>query len=68
MTQTPDGSLQQVILVRHGETEWSRSHRHTGRTDLALTDEGRHQGRLLGHHLRDHACSLVLPSPARRAI
>ena len=56
-----------VWLVRHGETEWSRSGQHTGRTDIPLTDEGVRQGLTLGHHLADHRFALVLTSPLARA-
>src|ERR1700751_3059562 len=40
-----------VVVVRHGETEWSRTHRHTGRTDLPLTPEGEAQVRPLRRRL-----------------
>ncbi|WP_431782330.1 histidine phosphatase family protein [Streptomyces chumphonensis] len=40
-----------ILLVRHGQTEWSRLGRHTGRTDLPLLDEGRRTARLLGERL-----------------
>ncbi len=43
---------QRMILVRHGETEWSRTGRHTGRTDVPLTAEGRRTARVLGERLR----------------
>jgi broad specificity phosphatase PhoE len=58
---------QEVWLVRHAETEWSRSGRHTGRTDVPLTDPGRERARELGARLRDRSFSLVLTSPLARA-
>lgn len=57
----------QVWLVRHGETEWSRARRHTGRTDVPLTAEGERQARALAAPLSRHAFALVLTSPLRRA-
>ena len=58
---------QEVWLVRHAETEWSRSGRHTGRTDVPLTDAGRERARELGARLRDRSFALVLTSPLSRA-
>ncbi|MFF4698528.1 histidine phosphatase family protein [Streptomyces chattanoogensis] len=40
-----------IFLARHGQTEWSRSGKHTGRTDIPLLDEGRHGAKLLGERL-----------------
>jgi broad specificity phosphatase PhoE len=57
-----------VVLVRHGETEWSRAGRHTGRTDIELTDAGRARAKHLGTALDGRAFALVLTSPRRRAI
>jgi probable phosphoglycerate mutase len=54
-------------LVRHGETEWSLSGAHTGRTDLPLTERGREYARRLGAVLRERTFALVLTSPLRRA-
>jgi broad specificity phosphatase PhoE len=58
---------QQVWLVRHAETEWSKSGQHTGRTDVPLTDAGRERAVELGTRLRGHAFARVLTSPLERA-
>ena len=57
----------QIVLVRHGETEWSRSGQHTSRTDLPLVEEGRERAVALGPLLAEWEFSLVLTSPLRRA-
>ena len=56
-----------IYLIRHGETEWSLAGRHTGRTDLPLTETGRQQASALRHHLAGRPFSLVLCSPLQRA-
>jgi broad specificity phosphatase PhoE len=61
-------AAQRVFLVRHGETEWTRTGQHTGNTDLHLTDAGREQGRLLTERLTDIDFALVLTSPRHRAL
>jgi probable phosphoglycerate mutase len=57
-----------ITLVRHGETDWSRSGRHTGRTDVPLTDVGRRQAVQAGTKLAHHHFGLVLTSPLSRAV
>ena len=57
----------EVVLVRHGETLWSRNRQHTGRTDIPLTDEGRRQSERVGDSLRGRRFALVLTSPLQRA-
>ena len=57
-----------LVLVRHGETEWSRDGRHTGRTDLPLTDAGRRQATAVSGSLRAWRFARVLSSPLQRAL
>lgn len=57
----------ELILVRHGETEWSRARRHTGRTDLPLTPRGEEQARALRGALDGRTFARTLVSPAERA-
>jgi probable phosphoglycerate mutase len=61
-----------ILLVRHGETEWSATGRHTGRTDIPLTEEGRRMARALGERLKRAPWdglpdARVLTSPLARA-
>ena len=56
-----------IILIRHGATEWSTSRRHTGRTDIPLTDEGRAQAAALAPVLAGLRPDRVLSSPLSRA-
>jgi broad specificity phosphatase PhoE len=62
-----DNPGQEIVLIRHGATEWSVGGRHTGRTDVPLTDEGREGARLIAAWLQDRDFELVMSSPLRRA-
>jgi broad specificity phosphatase PhoE len=56
-----------LVLLRHGETEWSRAGRHTGRTDVPLTARGEQLGAQTGTLIRGRVFSLVLTSPLQRS-
>ena len=60
-------SLPIIYLARHGETAWSLSGQHTGRTDIALTERGERNARQLGERLRGLAIDKVYTSPLIRA-
>lgn len=56
-----------IVVLRHGETEWSKSGQHTGRSDIPLTDVGRRAAARLEPVLASHQFDLVLISPLQRA-
>jgi probable phosphoglycerate mutase len=60
------GSQRRAILIRHGETAWTLSRQHTGRTDIPLTEKGRAAARSLAPLAARARFSLVLTSPPRR--
>ena len=61
-------ALPLVYIARHGETAWSLSGQHTGRTDLPLTERGEDQARALGERLHGLVFAKVLTSPLQRAV
>ncbi|HVE08506.1 MAG TPA: histidine phosphatase family protein [Paraburkholderia sp.] len=64
----PHAGLREIWLIRHGETEWSLSGQHTGRTDIPLTEHGREQARALVPVLGALQFDTVLSSPLSRAL
>jgi probable phosphoglycerate mutase len=58
----------EVVLVRHGETEWSISGQHTGSTDIPLTENGREAARVVGEALKGREFARVVSSPLGRAM
>jgi broad specificity phosphatase PhoE len=64
---TPLPPRLRLYLIRHGETEWSLSGRHSGRADIPLTAQGEGEARGVGQRLRDTTFAHVLTSPLQRA-
>ena len=58
----------ELYLIRHGATEWSENGRHTGTTDLSLTDLGKKQAELLKKRLENEKFAKVFCSPLKRAL
>jgi len=58
----------QLVLVRHGETEWSKNRKHTGRTDLPLTEDGEAEARKVKPLLEGRGFTKVISSPLSRAL
>jgi broad specificity phosphatase PhoE len=67
VTSAPPPPTGHLVLLRHGETEWSRSGRHTGRTDVPLTGHGEQLARASGGLLGRYHFVLALTSPLHRA-
>ena len=66
MIGTPN-MLSRLYLIRHGETAWSRSRQHAGRTDIPLNEQGERELRKLSDRLREVRFSRVFTSPLQRA-
>jgi broad specificity phosphatase PhoE len=58
----------EIVLIRHGQTEWSAAGRHTSYTDLDLTSEGEQQARAAGRRLAGRKFAAVIASPRKRAL
>ncbi|GIE31292.1 phosphoglycerate mutase [Actinoplanes italicus] len=59
--------MAEIVLIRHGQTEWSARGRHTSYTDLPLTSEGERQARSAGERIAGREFAAVLSSPRERA-
>ena len=68
MAGMTEPGLNEIVLVRHGETEWSEAGKHTSTTDLPLNERGRERARTLGAKLGGGEFAAVLVSPLRRAL
>ncbi len=67
VTGTASGRQGEIVVLRHGQTEWSRSSRHTGLTDLPLLPEGEQQARALRGELGSRPFAAIWVSPLQRA-
>ena len=67
MTSLPAPPAGRLVLLRHGETAWSKSGQHTGRTDIPLTEHGEELARQSGRLVADYHFVLTLSSPLQRA-
>ncbi len=67
MSQTAPRTERFVVLLRHGETAWSRDRKHTGRTDVGLTDRGAQEARAAGRRMASIGIDSVWTSPLKRA-
>ncbi len=68
MTLDERRAASRIVMVRHGQTEWSLSGQHTSVTDLPLTAVGEDEARNVGRALKDREFGLVLSSPRQRAL
>ena len=60
-------SLPEIHMIRHGETAWTETRRHTGLTDIPLTERGEQQARRLGEHVRGRQYAHIVTRPLQRA-
>ncbi|MEV4622242.1 histidine phosphatase family protein [Asanoa sp. NPDC049573] len=60
--------MAEIVLVRHGQTEWSMAGNHTSYTDIDLTTDGERQAREIGNLLAGRSFAAVISSPRRRAL
>ncbi len=60
-------SEREIYLIRHGETEWSRDGKHTGLTDIPLTEKGEREAAALGRHIEKLTFDHLFSSPLKRA-
>lgn len=67
MSMPENNSHPEIWLIRHGETAWTVTGQHTGRTDIPLTDAGRRHAEEIGRRLAGRRFALVLTSPLQRA-
>ena len=68
MAAMTEPGLHEIVLIRHGETEWSEAGKHTSTTDLPLTKGGRQRALTVASKLEGREFAAVLVSPLRRAI